>query len=147
MSYWPDIVVQDDEGLPLAWVEVKRTQPTSKQYAMEYYLRARATVQRHHVRYFLLVAPDAVYLWDREKELADSQAPEPVVISDQLPSFLAKRISLPENVRTLEYAVYGWLSDFMFNADKHNDPAETMLKDAGFLSALERAELRFGAGR
>jgi hypothetical protein len=86
------------------------------------------------VRYFVLITPDRVYLWDQqhkpiEEDLANQEA---------IPRYLERLVpSGTHDERSLAYGVLQWLLNTSDRGAASDDPAEQMLEHAGFLAAVK----------
>jgi hypothetical protein len=149
MGYQPDIVLRNEYGSAVAWVEAKATKIQGAQHWAGFYKFAQSSGPPRGVRYLLLVTLVEVSLWDwsanaNSEILRIENLPTHTA---QLPRFLDSQISrrVVTDARTLADMVFQWLIHIReFNADE-NDPAECMLLETGFVKALHDARVEFGA--
>lgn len=138
----PDILISNQDGTPIAAVEIKNRQHLTPEVATV--LRRNLAVHGYapSVPYYLLLSQDVGYLWKNTQPHGidappDYQFPMGNVISRYLKSEAHPRLSGAE----LELVVVQWLITLTLEpAEPHEEP-ENSLVTAGFLNAIQGASV------
>jgi hypothetical protein len=143
----PDIMVRDDSGASLVFVEVKARRNIDEQWAAE----LRQNLVAHGVaaipKFFMIVTSDRVFLWHEddgrqgEPRLPDAQAP-----LDDLLGGTAETTQAGAGER-LELAVLSWLSRMtqLDRPEALSEGGERFLIQSGLFDALRGASVEFEA--
>jgi hypothetical protein len=139
-TFRPDLLIEDDEGKPIAIVEVKSRQDLDRASAIEIRRNMLARGLPADVPYFLLLSQDVGYLWKETKQVnADAEPlyefPMDKVITRYLNGNSDKR--LYESV--LELVILQWLTNLTTKPQPLLQEPERTLALAGFNDSIKDA--------
>jgi hypothetical protein len=146
MSYRPDIVVTDENGTAVAWVEVKAIRQNGAYEYAEFFEAATKGGPPKDLRFFMLVTLAEISLWDlsHSEKIVERFGANLASYSMGLPRYLSSRTEgHPTYREMLAGIVFQWLLHLRaFGADE-SDTAERMLREKGFVELLSGAHLEF----
>lgn len=137
MQYWPDILISDRFGAPVAIIEVKALNGAGVQTATRYLRNLLAHGVVPPARYVLLITQDMGYLWSTPGAVIDEAAPSLAFPMDRIVQHYlrADGSSTPVRDLVLESIVQQWLAD-LADGIVVDDRVTSSLREAGFLQAL-----------
>jgi len=136
----PDILIRDDQGYPVAVVEVKNRQNLSPGLATE--LRHNMIMHGFpfQVPYFLLLSQDVGFLWKGAKQQIPDAAPDYTFPMDKV---IGRYLKRDPNERLygaeLELLALQWLTDLTSKPQKITEEPEKTLALAGFNESIKGA--------
>ena len=146
MNYQPSIVLRDDYGTPIAWVEVVATRYKYDDFDTHGFYQY---VKPFGVpRFFLLITLADISLWDKTKlsQWRSSGEEEAPTLNEDLPRYLKDQVARrPMPTGLLTEAVFEWLVHLREFWVEQSDKTERSLEKVGFVAALRNARVEFGA--
>ena len=136
----PDILIRDDQGYPVAVVEVKNMQDLTRDEATELRRNLIDYGIPSRVPYFLLLSQDVGFLW---KESKPENLDAPPDYEFPMNNVMSRYWKGNPNKRLLglafELLVLQWLTDITENPEKNTEEPEKTLALAGFNEAIKGA--------
>ena len=140
MNQHPDIAIHSRDGRIIGVIQLKRASGINAESATQIYGEHLRVGNLRGVRFFLLVTPASLFLWDLE----GGNSPQEVAVRETgLPRFLQERLNEPINENIMLLATYEWLVRLTYQSHDPTDPVERALSDVGFLPLLANARFRF----
>jgi hypothetical protein len=140
MNTHSGIAIQSRDGRTIGVIEFKRNPGITAETAASICAEHVGAGNLRGVRFFLLVTPAAVFLWDLE---GNKPAHEIAAYESAPPKFLQERMTEPLDEHIMLLATYEWLVHLAYQEPDLGDPAEKALSEAGFIPALHDAQFRF----
>jgi hypothetical protein len=146
MNYQPDIVLRDNYGAPLAWVEVVATEYKYDDFdthGFYQYVKPLGVP-----RFFLLITLAEVNLWDKTalRGFRGTGEEEEPSLTGRLPRYLSEQVVRRRMHKSLmAEAVFEWLVHLREFWPEQEDSTERKLDKIGFVKALRNARVEFGA--
>ena len=135
-----DFSTYDSSGGLAAIVEAKRRLGTSTEWAAQFRRNILAHARIPLARFFLIVVPDRIYLWDAQTE---GNAPPTEIDARAIFAPYFERIGVrPERISpaAFESRVQWWLEDLVENSPT----ARSSLRDTGVAEAVAGGSVRRG---
>jgi hypothetical protein len=138
----PDILIENSEGYPIAFVEVKNLQNLSRDIATELRHNLIEYGVPAQVPYFLLLSQDVGFLWKETKQI-DSHAPPTYefpmhqVVTRYLKEDSERRLY----GHILELLVFQWLNDLATKPANESEEPEKTLALSGFSKSIKGAAI------
>ena len=143
LYYQPDISIRDEDGQPIALVQVKNARVLSRDIALALYHDIIAESTASYAPYFLLLSQRLGFLWKQQggRENASPMAEFPMesVVARYLPALTADEWL---RGRELDFIVSQWLTDLAIGLQSSTGEPEKSLAASGFLAAIEGALVR-----
>jgi hypothetical protein len=136
----PDILIRDDQGYPVAAVDVRNPQNLTRDVATEIGRNLLAYGLPIRVPYFLMVSQDVGFLWKQPRQenpdaLPDYKFPMNKVVSRY------RKLNPEERLygEVLKLIVLQWLTDLAEKPQKETEEPEKTLALAGFIESIREA--------
>jgi len=145
--YFSDLIIRDENGQPLALVEVKGDLASDRERAAVLRRNVLAHTTAADVSFFLLLTPSVGYLWKSNPPLdaansfvrpPDAEFSTSEILQHYVPG-QGNEISRVGSV--LELIFYQWLSDLANGASGRGPGKSKALADVGFLEAVRGAHV------
>lgn len=145
VPFQADVLIQGQEGCPIAMVEVKNRQGLTAEVATA----IRRNLIAHglgieQAPFFLLVSQDAGFLWRQWQQLRSSDPPTVEFSMHPVVSHYVSWLGTGERLggSALEIAVANWLADQSVGGGPDLPEATEPLSEIGFLEAIRGATVR-----
>ncbi len=139
-TFRPDLLIEDDEGKPIAIVEVQSRQNLDRESAVEIRRNMLTRGLPSDIPYFLLLSQDVGYLW---KETNPMEAAAPPSYEFPMDKVITRYLNSNSDQRlyksVLELVILQWLTNLSSKQMPSKDEPESTLSLAGFNDSIKDA--------
>lgn len=144
-AFQSDLVIQNEEGFPVALIEVTNPRHLSLDTAMEIHRYIMERGLLGYTPYFLLLSQDKGYLWKNTKNenpdsLPDYEFSMEKVVNRYMKDLMGQRLY----TEVLEFLVLQWLTIMAGSETNSGEEPENILAESGFNDSIKGASVLFG---
>jgi hypothetical protein len=144
-AFQPDLVIQNDEGDPIALVEVANPSHLSRDRATEIHRNIMKRGLPKHVSYLLLLSQDKGYLWENPDRESEEAPPDYEFSMDEVINrYRTEQMSRRLYTEVLEFLVFQWLMSLANSEQESSEEPEKTLSLSGFNKSIKGATVLFG---
>lgn len=143
MPYTPDVTVHSSDGEPLLLVEVKTRENADEKWARRFRRNILAHFPESRTAYFLLVLPDALYLWTPGSE-PEAEPDYRGSTRESLGRYYEYAQADTLGGRAFEFLVTSWLSDLVAfgRGPDEEDEAREWLSESGLYDGIQGGSVK-----
>ena len=144
-AFQSDLVIQNDEGDPIALVEVKNPSNLSRELAREMHRNIIRRGLPRRVPYLLLLSQDKGYLWENPDRESEEALPNYEFSMDRVVNrYRTEQMSRRLYTEVLEFLVFQWLMSLTNSEQESSEEPEKTLSLSGFNKSIKGATVLFG---